>query len=271
MPMQREWLEKDYYDVLGVAPDASEKDIKRAYRRLARQYHPDANPGDPQAEERFKAISAAYDVLGDPAERAQYDQVRRAAGSGVRTAASGFDGAGFGNVDFTSVDFAGAGFGTAGFDIGDLFGDLFARARGSGRSAAAAGRDLQTDLHLQFEEAVFGVAKPVELRMPVECERCTGSGCEPGTHPSTCRTCGGAGEVRTVRRTILGQMMTATPCSACRGTGREILSPCCDWPGGGRPLPGPVSPAISTCRSPCGPTPASSATATTCSTSCASR
>src|SRR5947208_3522843 len=156
---------------------------------------------------------------------------------------------------------AGAGPGAGGFDFGvsDLFDAFFGAGFGGGRGPAgrARGPDAEVHLVLDLEEAVFGATKPVELRMPVECERCRGSGCEPGTHPSTCRTCGGAGEVRTVRRTILGQMMTATPCSA--------------WPGGGRRRPAAASPATSTCRSPCGPTPASNATATTCSTSSACR
>jgi molecular chaperone DnaJ len=125
-----------------------------------------------------------------------------------------------------------------GFDFGvsDLFDAFFGGGFGGGRGPAgpARGPDAEVHLVLDLEEAAFGATKPVELRMPVECERCTGSGCEPGTHPSTCRTCGGAGEVRTVRRTILGQMMTATPCSVCRGTGREILSPCRDCRGDGR-------------------------------------
>jgi molecular chaperone DnaJ len=205
----------DFYELLGVGRDASDEEIKKAYRRLARQYHPDANDGDPAAEARFKEISVAYDTLRDPEKRRRYDMY-------------GAEGMG-----------AGPGPGAGGFDFGvsDLFDAFFGGGFGGGSRGPGGpprGPDAEVHLVLDLEEAAFGATKPVELRMPVECERCSGSGCEPGTHPSTCRTCGGAGEVRSVRRTILGQMMTATPCSACRGTGREILSPCRDCRGDGR-------------------------------------
>ena len=208
-------MPNDFYEVLGIARDATDDEIKKAYRQLARQYHPDANDGDPAAEARFKEISVAYDTLRDPEKRRRYDMF------GAQGAAAGGD-PGMGGFDFGVSDlfdaFFGGGFG------------------GSGRGPAGPprGPDAEVHLVLDLEEAAFGATKPVELRMPVECERCHGSGCEPGTHPSTCRTCSGAGEVRTVRRTILGQMMTATPCTACRGTGREILSPCRDCRGDGR-------------------------------------
>src|SRR5581483_7516940 len=202
----------DFYDLLGVSREATDDEIKKAYRRLARQYHPDANDGDPAAEARFKEISVAYETLRDPEKRRRYD--------------------------LYGAEATGAGAKMGGFDLGvsDLFAAFFGAGFGGGRGPAgpARGPDAEVHLILDLEEAAFGATKPVELRMPVECERCTGSGCEPGTHPSTCRTCGGAGEVRTVRRTILGQMMTATPCAACRGTGREILSPCRDCRGDGR-------------------------------------
>jgi len=207
-------MPSDFYEVLGITRDATDDEIKKAYRRLARQYHPDANDGDPAAEARFKEISVAYDTLRDPEKRRRYDTY-------------GAEGMG-----------AGAGPNMGGFDFGvsDLFDAFFGAGFGGGRgpTGPARGPDAEVHLILDLEEAVFGATKPVELRMPVECERCSGLGCEPGTHPSTCRTCGGAGEVRTVRRTILGQMMTATPCTACRGTGREILSPCRDCRGDGR-------------------------------------
>jgi molecular chaperone DnaJ len=205
----------DFYEVLGVGRDANDDEIKKAYRRLARQYHPDTNDGDPASEARFKEISVAYETLRDPEKRRRYDMY-------------GVEGLG-----------AGAGAGAGGFDFGvsDLFDAFFGAGFGGGGRGPGGpprGPDAEVHLILDLEEAVFGATKPVELRMPVECERCSGSGCEPGTHPSTCRTCGGGGEVRIVRRTILGQMMTATPCSACRGTGREILSPCRDCRGDGR-------------------------------------
>ncbi|MDQ1516677.1 MAG: molecular chaperone DnaJ [Actinomycetota bacterium] len=207
-------MPSDFYAVLEVDRNATDDEIKKAYRRLARQYHPDTNDGDPAAEARFKEIGVAYETLRDPEKRRRYDMY-------------GAEGVG-----------AGGGPGAGGFDFGvsDLFDAFFGGGFGGGRGPGGPPRGPDAEVHviLDLEEAVFGVAKPVELRMPVECERCSGSGCEPGTHPSTCRTCGGGGEVRTVRRTILGQMMTATPCAACRGTGREILSPCRDCRGDGR-------------------------------------
>jgi molecular chaperone DnaJ len=205
----------DFYELLGVDRNATDDDIRKAYRRLARQHHPDANAGDPAAEARFKEISVAYETLRDPEKRRRYDMY------GAEGMGAGAGGPGMGGFDF---------------GVSDLFDAFFGAGFGGARGPAgpARGPDAEVHLVLDLEEAAFGATKPVELRMPVECDRCTGSGCEPGTHPSTCRTCGGAGEVRTVRRTILGQMMTATPCSACRGTGREILSPCRDCRGDGR-------------------------------------
>ena len=207
-------MPNDFYEVLGVARDATDDEIKKAYRQLARQYHPDANAGDPASEARFKEISVAYDTLRDPEKRRRYDMY-------------GAQGVGAGDPGMGGFDFG----------VSDLFDAFFGGGFGGGTRGPAGpprGPDAEVHLVLDLEEAAFGATKPVELRMPVECERCHGSGCEPGTHPSTCRTCSGAGEVRTVRRTILGQMMTATPCAACRGTGREILSPCRDCRGDGR-------------------------------------
>jgi molecular chaperone DnaJ len=208
-------MPSDFYELLEVDRNASDDEIKKAYRRLARQHHPDANDGDPAAEARFKEITVAYDTLRDPEKRRRYDMY------GAEGMGAGAGGPGAGGFDFGVSDL---------FDA--FFGSGFGGARGP--AGPARGPDAEVHLVLDLEEAAFGATKPVELRMPVECDRCTGSGCEPGTHASTCRTCGGAGEVRTVRRTILGQMMTATPCSACRGTGREILSPCRDCRGDGR-------------------------------------
>ena len=203
----------DFYEVLGVGREANDDEIKKAYRRLARQYHPDTNDGDPAAEARFKEISVAYETLRDPEKRRRYDQY---GAEGLGAPVAGPEGSTSASPT-CSTPSSGA-----------------ASAAAGGRAVRPGAPTRRSRLILDLEEAVFGVAKPVELRMPVECERCTGSGCEPGTHPSTCRTCGGAGEVRTVRRTILGQMMTASPCTACRGTGREILSPCRDCRGDGR-------------------------------------
>lgn len=204
----------DFYELLGVGRDAGDDEIKRAYRRLARQYHPDTNGGDPEAVGRFKEITVAYETLRDPEKRRRYDLY-------------GPEGVG-----------AGAGAGAGGFDFGvsDIFDAFFGGGFSGSRGPAgpARGPDAEVRVDLDLEEAVFGVTKQVELRMPVECETCSGTGCQPGTHPSTCRTCSGAGEVRQVRRTILGQMVTSFPCQTCGGTGREILSPCPECRGEGR-------------------------------------
>jgi molecular chaperone DnaJ len=202
----------DFYELLGVRRDATDDEIRRAYRKLARQHHPDANSGDPLAEAKFKEISVAYETLRDPEKRRRYDMFGE---TGVPTP-GGFEG---------------------GIGINDLFdaffgGDPFGTRRGPG--GAARGADAEIGIELDLEEAVFGCEKTISVRMPVECERCTGSGCEPGTHPATCRVCGGTGEVRQVRRSILGQLVTAHPCQTCRGTGREILAPCRECGGEGR-------------------------------------
>ena len=206
----------DLYEVLGVGRGASDDEIKRAYRRLARQHHPDANDGDPAAESRFKEISAAYEVLRDPEKRRRYDLygLEGFSGAGAPGAPGGFD---FGVSDLFDVFFGGS----------SPFG-------GRGPTGPARGPDAEVLLELDLEEAVFGATREIELRLPVECNRCSGSGCEPGTHPSSCGQCGGSGEVRQVRRSILGQMVTAFPCSACGGSGRQILSPCRECRGDGR-------------------------------------
>ncbi len=197
--------DRDYYDVLGVGRDANDDQIKSAFRRLARQYHPDVNKA-PDAEEKFKEINEAYGVLSDADKRARYDRFGRA---------------GLGNLggfrDYT-VDFA---------DIFDeLFGQFgFSTGRGS-RRVPRRGRDLQMGVTLKFEEAVFGVEKEISFERDEVCSRCKGSGAEPGTTPTRCPTCGGQGEVRQVRQTILGQMVQSTTCPNCGGRGEVIASPC---------------------------------------------
>jgi len=209
----------DYYELLGVRRDASEDDLKRAYRRLARELHPDTRPDDPAAEERFKQVTLAYDTLRDPERRRRYD---RFGVDGVK----GAGGAGEGADPFAG--FSGAG-------LGDIFDAFFGGGgRTRGPSGPMRGNDMETVLDLEFEEAVFGAQQEVSLRAPTPCATCAGSGASPGTSPTTCAGCGGAGEVRRVRQSILGQMVTASPCPRCGGTGQEISSPCPDCRGEGR-------------------------------------
>jgi molecular chaperone DnaJ len=199
--------DRDLYAVLGVSPDATQEDIKRAYRRLAREHHPDLNR-DPDAERRIKEINLAYQTLSDPAKRRQYDL--------------------FGGEGLTPDMFS-FGFG----DLSDIFEAFFrpspfTRTRGAGRrpTRTARGRDLHVVLEVAFEEAAFGTKKDVEVRRLESCDRCGGTGSEPGTHPSRCTTCGGSGEVSDVRRSVFGTVMTSRTCVTCEGTGQEIASPC---------------------------------------------
>jgi molecular chaperone DnaJ len=208
--------DRDYYEVLGVPRNASNEDLKSAFRRLARQYHPDVNK-EPDAEERFKEINEAYAVLSDADRRAAYDRFGHA---GVR-------GAG-GAQDFT-VDFS---------DFADIFGDLFGfggfgRTSWRARNAPRRGADLQYRVDLTFEEAVFGVEKEIEITRDEVCSTCNGSGAEPGTSPVRCATCNGTGEVRQVRQTILGSMVQVSTCPTCNGAGETISTPCHNCQGRG--------------------------------------
>jgi molecular chaperone DnaJ len=221
MPPQREWFEKDYYQVLGVDSGASDKDIQRAYRKLAKQYHPDANAGDASAEERFKEISAAHDVLGDADRRKEYDEVRQMVASGGGR--GGFGPGGFG------PGFEGATFHfDEGMGLGDLFGGLFGNrggGRGRGRTRAAApqrGDDLQSELHLDFLDAVHGVTTSVGVTSDAACSVCGGTGAEPGTVPDVCPSCGGTGAVAVDQ----GPFSFSEVCPRCAGRGRVIEHPC---------------------------------------------
>jgi molecular chaperone DnaJ len=194
--------DRDLYSVLGVGRKAGADEIKKAYRKLAREYHPDRNPGDKQAEERFKEVQAAYDTLSDPEKRRQYDAGGMFSGFGGR----GFGGAGGGG--FTS-------------DLGDIFSSFFGR-RGGGQPAPARGRDLETDVHLSFEQAMHGAEIPVVAPKQATCVTCHGSGAKPGTAPITCPRCGGRG----IDTESQGFFSISQPCPRCGGSGQIIESPC---------------------------------------------
>lgn len=199
---------EDYYELLGVSRGASQDEIKRAYRRLARELHPDANPGDATAESRFKKVAEAYEVLGDPEKRARYDR--------FGTSGRG----GFGDP-----------FATTG--LGDLF-DAFFNTGARPDSGPKRGVDLEVVARLTLEETVAGVAKDVTVRTAVPCDTCQATGARPGSDVARCGQCGGSGQVRQVRQSILGQMVSTSTCPRCAGEGIEIASPCDDCAGEGR-------------------------------------
>ena len=198
--------ERDYYQVLGVERNASADELKKAYRSLARKYHPDINK-EADAEERFKEVNEAYEVLSDQEKRARYDRYGRAGVQGNASGA-GFDGFGFGFEDVFQSFFGGT------------------RARTSSRRRPQRGRDLRYDLTISFIEAVFGCEKEIEAVRHEACTVCGGSGAAPGTSPIRCRECNGSGEIRHVQRSILGQFVNVTTCPRCRGSGEEISTPC---------------------------------------------
>jgi molecular chaperone DnaJ len=208
------------YELLGVRSDASDEELKRAYRAKAREFHPDANQDDDASAERFKEVSLAYEVLKDPERRARYD----------RFGAEGVFGPGAGGAG--GDPFAGG--------LGDLFDAFFngmGGAAGGGRgrrTGPVPGPDAEMVLRLSFKEAVFGVARQVEVETPVHCDTCEGSGARPGTSAVRCPECQGAGELRRMRQSILGQVITAVPCQHCQGTGQFIDQPCVDCGGQGR-------------------------------------
>jgi molecular chaperone DnaJ len=204
----------DYYATLGVRRDASADEVKKAYRRLARELHPDVNP-DPETQERFKEITQAYEVLSDPKKREMYD---------------------LGADPFASAGGAGAGgFGGAGFPFSDIMDAFFGTATSRGpRSRARRGRNATLRVELDLGETAFGTTRELSIDTAVACATCEGSGCAPGTHPETCETCHGRGEVQQVQRSFLGQVMTARPCPACGGFGSVIRNPCTECSGDGR-------------------------------------
>lgn len=219
--MQREWFEKDYYEILGVSPKAAPKEITSAYRKLARQLHPDANPDDAAAEDRFKEVSAAYEVIGDPDKRTEYDEARRMgpmAGGFGPPGAGGAGGAGFGGPGGVRFDTG---------DISDLIGNLFSRGRAGGNqqpppSGPRRGADIEADLHLSFDDSIRGATTTVNITSDVRCPDCSGSGAAKGTSPRVCPDCGGKGAIDEDQ----GFFSFSRPCPSCGGRGRIIDSPC---------------------------------------------
>lgn len=214
---------RDYYEVLGVPKDADEAALKKAYRVLAKKYHPDANPGDKEAEAKFKEASEAYSVLSDPEKRRKYDQFGHAAFEGGAGGAGGYGG----------FDFNGA-------DMGDIFGDIFGDFFGGGRSAYGRssngpmrGANLRTGVRITFEEAIFGCEKEIELTLKDECPKCHGTGAKPGTSPVTCPKCNGKGKIVYTQQSFFGQVQNVQTCPDCRGTGKVVKEKCPDCYGTG--------------------------------------
>lgn len=210
---------RDYYEVLGVSKSASDSELKSAYRKLAKKYHPDMNPGDKEAEAKFKEASEAYSVLSDPDKRRQYDQFGHAAFEGGA-------GGGAGGFDFN------------GMDMGDIFGDIFGDFFGGGRSRAQnngpmKGQNLHHTIRITFEEACFGTEKELDLPLQDECESCHGTGAKAGTTPETCSKCGGKGQVVYTQQSLFGMVRNVQTCPDCRGTGKIIRDKCPDCHGSG--------------------------------------
>ena len=236
----KDWLEKDFYAVLGVTKSASTDEIKKAYRKLARELHPDRNPNNAAAEERFKSVSEAYDVLSDESRRKEYDEMRSLFGSGAfrRNARAGGGGGGF---DFDGLFTGGGGrtatttpggdrrFGGAGFS--DLFSSIFSGGSGGATTTrrAGRGRDVETEVVLNFADAVRGATLPITLRTPGTCETCHGSGAAPGSQPRTCPTCRGQGLVTSNQ----GSFSFSEPCRECQGVGTVVDEKCPECHGSG--------------------------------------
>ncbi|MDQ1681300.1 MAG: molecular chaperone DnaJ [Frankiaceae bacterium] len=226
----RDWIEKDFYKVLGVSKDADAAAIKKAYRSLARTHHPDANKGDTASEARFKEVSEAYDVLSDDKKRKEYDEARSlfGSGNGMRAGGSGRAGTGGGfSFDINDLFGRGGAGGSAAGGVGDLFGGLFNRG---GRAAAAKGDDLESEITVSFAEAAEGVTLPIRLTLSETCTTCHGSGAKPGTMPRVCPVCAGTG---TTNRN-LGGFGFAEPCKECRGRGQVVDEKCPTCRGDGR-------------------------------------
>ncbi len=210
---------RDYYEVLGVDKNADDAAIKKAYRVLAKKYHPDMNPGDKNAEAKFKEASEAYAVLSDPEKRRQYDQFGHAAFDGPGGGAGGFD---FNSMDFGDI-------------FGDIFGDFFGGGRASrgNQNGPMKGANLRTSVRISFEEAVFGCDKEIELTLKDPCKLCNGTGAKPGTSPVTCSKCGGKGQVVFTQQSLFGTVRNVQTCPDCGGTGKVIKDKCPDCHGSG--------------------------------------
>lgn len=213
---------RDYYEVLGVSRGASEDEIKKAYKKMARKYHPDLNPGDKTAEEKFKEVNEAYEVLSDADKKARYDQYGHA-GVDPNFGAGGFGGGFDGSFDFG--------------DLGDIFGSFFGGGFGGGRrtnpNAPQRGESIRMSIAINFEEAAFGCEKAVTVERYETCDTCHGNGCAPGTSPEVCPDCHGTGTVQVRRQTPMGVFATSSPCPKCGGKGRIIHQPCKDCRGSG--------------------------------------
>ncbi|MCI8940745.1 MAG: molecular chaperone DnaJ [Dorea sp.] len=212
---------RDYYEVLGVSRDADDAALKKAYRSVAKKYHPDMNPGDKEAEKKFKEASEAYAVLSDADKRRQYDQFGHAAFEG------GGGGGGFGGFDFSGADFS---------DIfGDIFGDLFGGGRRTGRTnqGPMKGMNIRKGVRITFEEAVFGCEKELEVVLKDPCPKCGGTGAKPGTSPETCSKCGGKGQVVYTQQSLFGMVQNVQTCPDCHGSGKMVRDKCPDCSGTG--------------------------------------
>lgn len=211
---------RDYYEVLGVSKSATDDELKKAYRKLAKKYHPDTNPGDKEAEAKFKEASEAYAILSDADKRRQYDQFGHAAFE------QGGGPGGFGGFDFTG-------------DMGDIFGDIFGDFFGGGRSRSQSyngpmqGANVRINVRISFMESIFGVEKKFEMNMKDECPHCFGSGAKPGTKPETCTKCGGKGQVVYTQQSLFGMVRNVQPCPDCHGSGKIIREKCPDCSGTG--------------------------------------
>ena len=222
---------RDYYEVLGVSKTATDEELKKAYRKLAKKYHPDANPDNKaEAETKFKEVNEAYEVLSDKQKRNMYDQFGHSGPNGYANDFSGFSGF----DGFNGFSGFSSGFGGADFDINDIFSSFFGGGgRRTNKNGPVRGRDLKVRVEVSFEEAAFGTVKEITINREEQCDTCKGTKCKPGTSPQTCKHCGGTGRIRVTQNTMLGTFATERVCDHCEGTGKSIETPCTDCKGRG--------------------------------------